>query len=386
MKLKKIFFVQIIIIVLLLFPTFSVNANTIEPNELFKIAETHENEPLRIAETQPNNTNQSEQTNSNNSTEKKELNIYAKSCILVERSTNLPVYEKNADERLYPASTTKLLTAILAVENCHMDDVVTITYEMTSKVPAGYTSAYLRPGEKVTVEELLNSLLIPSGNDAGFALAIHISGSVDEFANLMNKKSTEIGCTNSHFTNPSGIQNLQHYSTARDLSKIGLYAMNYPQITSIVCKTSYTLHPNQRNMRTFETTNTLIKPSSKTYYEYATGLKTGFTDEAGACLISSAKKDNMEYIAVVLGDPEPKLGLSYRDLDCKTLFEYGFENYDEFTKVDLTILNLFTKGNPPKISITMIYKIALGFLVFILLLALISIVKHKKRKKKNKKK
>ena len=115
-------------------------------------------------------------------------------------------------------------------------------------------------------------------------------------------------------------------------------------------------------------------------------MKTGFTDEAGACLISSAKKDNMEYIAVVLGDPEPKLGLSYRDLDCKTLFEYGFENYDEFTKVDLTILNLFTKGNTPKISITMIYKIALGFLVFILLLALISIVKHKKRKKKNKKK
>lgn len=369
MKLKKTFFIHIFLIILLLFPTFSTIVEATESNTQAQITETQNN-------------NQDTQVENNNLNEKKELELYAKSCILIERSTNLTVYEKNADEKLYPASTTKLLTAILAVENCHMDDVVTITYEMTSKVPAGYTSAYLRPGEQVTVEELLNALLIPSGNDAGFALAIHISGSVDEFANLMNKKATEIGCTNSHFTNPSGIHNQEHYSTARDLAKIGIYAMNYPQITNIVCKTSYTLHPNQRNMRTFETTNTLINPSSKTYYEYATGMKTGFTDQAGACLISSAKKDNMEYLAVILGDPEPKLGLSFRDLDCKTLFEYGFENYDEFTKVDLTIIKLFNKGNSPKIPITLIYKIALGFLVFMLLIALFGIGKTRKRKKR----
>ena len=145
------------------------------------------------------------------------MNLYGKSCILIECSTNRVAYEKNAYEKIYPASTTKLLTAILAVENCNMDDVVVISNDMVSQIPPEYVTAYLRPGEQVTVEQLLNSLLIPSANDAGYALAIHISGSVDNFAELMNKKAAEIGCTSSHFTNPSGIHNAEHYSTARDM-------------------------------------------------------------------------------------------------------------------------------------------------------------------------
>lgn len=128
-----------------------------------------------------------------------ELNLYSKSCILVECSTNKIAYEKNSDTIMYPASTTKVLTAILAIENCNLSDKVTITNEMISKVPSGYATAYLKPGEQVTVEELLNCLLIPSANDAGFALAIHISGSVDKFSELMNEKAREIGCTNTHF-------------------------------------------------------------------------------------------------------------------------------------------------------------------------------------------
>lgn len=370
MKLKKSFFVQIFLIIILLFPLFSTAAQATE---------------IESGQT----TAQSETQGENTEEETKELNLYAKSCILIERSTGRVAYEKNADDTIYPASTTKLLTAIIALEHCNLDDKVTINYEMLSKVPYNYTTAYLRVGEQVTVEELLNTLLIPSANDSGFALAIHISGSVDEFAKLMNEKATEIGCTNSNFTNPCGVHDVNHYSTARDMSKIGIYAMNYPQITNIVCKTSYTLHENKRNARTFETTNTLIKPDAKTYYEYATGMKTGFTDQAGACLVATAKKEHMEFLAVVFGDPEPAKGISYRDLDAKTLFEYGFENYDEITKIDPPHLPILEQLFNTKITINIIFKIALLVLVALFILVLVGRIKrgrrHKKKSKSKKK-
>ena len=366
MKFKKLFFIQILVIILLLFPLFSTLVN----------ADESENGNSSSTETQGENTE-----------DEKELNIYGKSCILIERSTGRVAYEKNADERIYPASTTKLLTAIIALEHCDLNDVVTITYEMTSQVPYNYTTAYLRVGEQVTVEELLNTLLIPSANDSGFALAIHISGSVDEFAKLMNEKAAEIGCTNSNFTNPCGVHDPNHYSTARDMSKIGIYAMNYPQIASIVCKTSYTLHENQRNARSFENTNTLILPDSKTYYEFSNGMKTGFTDQAGACLVATAKKENMEFLAVIIGCPEPSHGISYRDLDAKTLFEYGFENYDEITKVDPPsfdfLKDIFNNNN----LITLIFRICLIVLILLFGSILASKLQTKKRNAtKNKKK
>ena len=311
-----------------------------------------------------------------NSEEKNELNLYGQSCILIEKSTGRIAYEKNAEEKMYPASTTKLLTAILAVEKCNMSDVVTITNDMTSRVPPSYTTAYLSPGEKVTVEELLNCLLIPSANDAGFALAIHISGSVEEFANLMNEKAKEIGCKNSNFTNPSGIHNENHYSTAKDMALIALYSTRYPQITNIVCKTSYVLKPDTSYPRNFKTTNTLITPTENSYYEYANGMKTGFTDPAGACIIASAKKDNMEFIAVVLNAPESDANANYRDLDCKTLFEYGFTNFDEIIKIDKNFMNFLNKSFISGITINTALKIGIALLSAYLLIAVL----HSKKK------
>lgn len=291
-----------------------------------------------------------------------DLTLYSESCILVEHSTGRTAYEKNSDKKMYPASTTKILTAILTIENCDLTDIVTITNEMVSKVPAGYTTAYLRAGEQVTVEQLLNVLLIPSANDAGFALAIHISGSIEEFANLMNTKATEIGCTDSNFTNPSGIHDDEHYSTAKDMSLIAMYATNYPQITNIGCKTSYILQPKNSNSRTFETTNTLIKTDSNSYYEYATGLKTGFTNPAGSCVIATAKKENMEFLAVVLNAPEPQNNIVYRDEDCKQLFEYGFANYEEITKVEEPIITFLEESVNTEISLSPILKIGMALL------------------------
>ncbi len=296
-----------------------------------------------------------------------ELNLNSKSCILIECSTNRVAYEKNADQVMYPASTTKLLTAILAIENCELTDTVTITNEMISQVPIGYTSAYLRPGEVLTIEQLLNCLLVPSANDAGFALAIHISGSTENFANLMNEKSKQIGCTNSHFTNPSGIHDANHYSTAKDMALIGLYALKYPKISEICSQTTYSLSLQNGTTRNFNTTNTLLKKDETNYYEYATGLKTGFTAPAGSCIVATATKDNMNFIAVVLGASPPSNGIIYRDIDCKTLFEYGFTNYDDIVRLVPSELiynfdNMITTGN----IIRYVFRASLIFMTILL--------------------
>lgn len=283
------------------------------------------------------NTNYIEQTPK----EKLYSELSSQSCILIECSTGKTAFEKNSNLKMYPASTTKLLTAIITLEKCKLTDTVTITNDMINKVPSGYTTAYLQPGETLTIEQLLNILLIPSANDAGFCLAIHISGSIENFSELMNKRAKELGCTNSNFINPNGIHHENHYSTAKDMSIIGMYALKNPIISEICSKTSYTLKTQTGNVRTFETTNTLLKQSEKSYYEYATGLKTGFTIPAGSCIVATAKKENMNFLAVVLNAPPPTTDSNYRDNDCKLLFEYGFLIYNDLTKFDTTFFNFF---------------------------------------------
>lgn len=337
-----------------------------------------------FAENTENTTKNNEQNNTNI-----ELNLYSKSCILIERSTNRVAYEKNAYEKLYPASTTKLLTAILAIEKCNLTDTIVITNEMVSKIPSGYTIANLQVGETLTVEQLLNALLIPSANDAGYALAIHISGSIENFATLMNNKAKEIGCTNSNFTNPSGIHNDNHYSTSKDMALIGLYALKYPTISAIGSKTSYSLPTINGVVRNFETTNTLLKNNEKNYYEYATGLKTGFTQPAGSCIVATAKKDNMEFLVVILGAPEPTNEINYRDSDCKILFDYGFTNYENIVKLDKKFWNIFSNFAISGGALNTVFKIILIISAFYFVYIIVSNSSKKKsnnsKKRKSKK-
>ena len=256
------------------------------------------------------------------------VNTVSEGCILMETKYNKILYSKNADKKLYPASTTKLMTAILALENCKLTDVATVSHNAIFSIPLGYTHANLVEGEKLTIEQLLNVLLIPSANDAAIVLAEHISGSVDNFAKLMNEKAKEIGCKNTNFVNPNGIHDDNHYSTAYDLCLIGRYAMKFDEIMKIAKITQYTLPATNKYDKTdriFNATNELIKNESlnENYYKYATGLKTGYTDLAGSCIVSTAKKDDMELIAVILN--APAIDLRYND--CKALFNYGFDNY-----------------------------------------------------------
>lgn len=252
-------------------------------------------------------------------------------ALLMDAKTGKVLYEKNGYEQNFHASTTKLMTAILTVENCKLTDVAKVSHNAVMSVPWDYTNAALQVDEELTIEELLNVLLIPSANDAGYVLAEHIAGSVESFSTMMNTKAIEIGCKGTNFTNPSGIHDDNHYSTAYDLALIGRYAMQYDIITNIASKTSYRLPATAKypsDDRYFVTTNSMIRESFKNYYyEYATGLKTGYTEHALDCIVATAKKDDMDLIVVILHAGYTPEGLRQKYLDCQTLFEYGFNNY-----------------------------------------------------------
>lgn len=256
------------------------------------------------------------------------LNINAESAILIDGDTGKILYEKSAYEKRAPASTTKIMTALLALEHCKATDVATVTSEAITSVPSGYSTDLLKMGEELTIKDLLYALLLPSSNEAANVLAIHIAGSIDSFASIMNTKAMDLGCKNTHFVNPNGVHDDNHYSTAYDLSLIAKEAMKNDIFRQIVSTASYTL-PNSNKYsridRTLITTNDLIKKQSNNYYEYAIGIKTGFTTPAKNCLVSSATKDGKTLIAVVLRSNTD----NNRYNDTKTLFNYGFDNFSK---------------------------------------------------------
>ena len=280
-----------------------------------------------------------------------QLTVLSKAAILIDSYSGQVLYEYNSNEQLYPASTTKLMTAILTLENCQLSDTVIVNPKALTGIPRTYTTAALQPNETLTVEQLLHVLLIPSANDAANVLAFHIAGSIEDFAIMMNAKAKELGCQNTHFENPSGIHSDTHYSTAYDMALIGKYANTFTEIKEITCTTSYAL-PNlpDGKERKFKTTNTLITPKNKYYYEYATGMKTGYTDKAKSCIVAKAKKDDVELICVILGGDKTEDNKNQRELDCHTLFDYGFNNYsyEKICTKDET-LDISSIENIPKI-------------------------------------
>lgn len=259
--------------------------------------------------------------------------VLAETAILIDSSSEKIIYSKNENERMYPASTTKILTAILTIENCNLEDIVTVPYEAINSIPSGYTVASLQMGEQLTVMQLLQIMLVYSANDAANVLAYHISGSIDGFSDLMNNKVLELGLKNTHFTNPSGMHNENHYSTAYDLAIIMKYCMKNSTFRNL-SNLKYCTIPstNKYDERVFTTTNELLiydnrDVESNYYYKYAIAGKTGFTTQAKNCLVSVSNKDNLELICVVLSDGLYPNNLSAKFIDTKTLFDYGYNNY-----------------------------------------------------------
>lgn len=256
--------------------------------------------------------------------------IEAPNLFLAETNSDRIIYEREADEKIYPASITKLLTAILVVENCELDETVTVSENAVMSVPRGYVNANLQVGEEITVEDLLYVMLIPSANDAANALAEYVGGSIESFSTMMNTRAKELGCTGSNFTNPSGLHQEEHYTTCRDIYLISKEAISKEYIRKILEKTKYTLPQTNKytgTSRIFTTTNYMkLKSLSKYYRNYCIGGKTGYTGEAKNCVVEYAQKDGIELVAIVMGESAKVKGQKF--LDTIEMFEYVFENYE----------------------------------------------------------
>lgn len=256
-----------------------------------------------------------------------ELNLVSEAAILMDNKTGKILYSKNENEKMYPASTTKIVTAILTLENCDLDEVVTVSYDAAMSIPNGYSSASLQIGEQLTIEQLLQLLLVHSANDAANVLAEYVGGSVESFVSMMNTKIHELGLSHTHFTNAYGFHDDNHYTTAQDLAIIMKYCIQNEDFRRLSGSASCVLPAtNQYGTRRYASTNELIIPNNSNYYPYLTCGKTGYTSQAGDCLVSCSYKDNLELICVVLGGKTVN-GISTRFTETKALYEYGYRNY-----------------------------------------------------------
>lgn len=236
--------------------------------------------------------------------------------IVMELNTNRVVHSLNQNEKKFMASTTKILTAITVIENCKLDDIVEVKKETTG---IEGSSIYLEAGEELSVKDLLYGLMLRSGNDCAETLAVHCSGSIENFAELMNKTALNIGANNSNFVNPHGLHDDNHYTTAYDLALISCYAMKNSEFREIVATKSVEIPFTTRNYnRRLINKNKMLKD-----FDGSTGIKTGFTKKAGRCLVSSAKRNGIEFICVVLNCP-PMFEKS------KTLLSSAFNNYQNY--------------------------------------------------------
>ena len=260
-----------------------------------------------------------------------DLNVDAKASLIIEENSGKVIYDDNSNIQNYPASVTKILTAILTLENCELTDKVTVSKNAISNIPSGYVIAPLFVGEQMSVEDLLYALMLKSANDAAYVLAEHVGGTVEGFSEMMNKKAEELGCKNSHFVNPNGIHNSNHYTTAYDMYLIARYAMKNEEFVKIVSTYQHALSATNKyskNDRIMKNTNSFVNPSSRYYDENVKGIKTGTTLQAGNCLITSTSKNGFDVITVVLGAKTSESKFS----ETKKMMNYVFDNY-EFTQI-----------------------------------------------------
>ena len=243
------------------------------------------------------------------------------------------MFESAADVRAYPASLTKIMTAIVVLENCDdVDKKLTVPQEaISSLIGTGSSIGGLKEGEQLSVRHLLQMLLISSAADAANTLAIHFGGGdYDKFVSMMNNKAKDLGMKSTNFANPHGLHDDNHYSTARDLYKMAIYAYDMP-IMMDICENSAMLIPatNLSEQRKVITTNHMINNNYRCYYKYARGMKTGFTSKAGRCLISTASKNGYNYICVLMG-AETTSNINDRNefKDAKNVFEWAFDNFE----------------------------------------------------------
>ncbi len=247
------------------------------------------------------------------------------------------IFDKNADKKAAPASLTKIATAAVVLKNCTDLENTMVTVKQSSidsLVGTDSSLSNIQPGEQLSMLELLYCMMVASGNDAAVVTADYMGGgNVSVFVDMMNALAEELGCTSTHFSNPHGLDADDHYTTANDLAKITQYALSFPVFEQVCSTTEYTLRATNvvSEERTLLTTNLILNYQTGYYYEYASGIKTGHTDNAGRCVISKASKDGYEYLGIIMHAPfEDYTGDGLSDngafLECVDMFEWAFAN------------------------------------------------------------
>lgn len=242
--------------------------------------------------------------------------VSATAAVAIDGKTGRVLYEKDAHARRAPASMTKVATAIVALEHGGLDDMVGVT--VNGWAMEGSSVMGLTPGELISLKGLLTGLMVPSGNDAALAIAEQVGGTVERFVEMMNAKVAQLGLNNSHFVNPHGLDEEDHYSSAYDLAQMARYAMDFPAFAELV-KLKQAVIEAQNNTYYMQNTNPLLGT-----YDGVDGVKTGYTEAAGYCVVASATREGRR-VFVTLMDSDDRVG------DGSSLFDYSFNNYVEVT-------------------------------------------------------
>lgn len=272
------------------------------------------------------------------------VEVSSGAAIVVEMETGAVLYEKNADQSFYPASITKIMTAMLALEHCSLDEKVTFSAEAVYK-NEGDTSHIARDvGEIMSMEQCLHGMMLESANECAWAIGEHVAGDMDAFVKMMNDKAKALGCTHTHFNNPNGLPDDEHYVSARDMALISRAAYQIPKFREICGTRSYNIGVTNKHDTITPCNNSHAMISnhktSQYLYEYALGGKTGYTDEAGSTLVTFAKKDGMTLLCVILNAASPA-----HYTDTIHLFDYCFYNFSIFPVADNLSLSSLNEEN-----------------------------------------
>lgn len=252
--------------------------------------------------------------------------IYSETAVLMDADTGAILYDKGMDEKRYPASITKIMTALLALENSNLDDQVTFTQECLADQTSDSGNIGMQVGEVLTMRQCLLALMIRSANDVATQIAVQIGGSVSAFADMMNQRAQELGCTNTHFVNASGMPDENHYTTAHDMALIFREAIKNQDFLDIIGTQSFTIDPTNMNpeSRTYSTHHALVAESAPEHYEGCFGGKTGVTEASKNTLVSGATRDGMTLIAVAM-----RADAGQVCQDHISMFDYGFDNFQK---------------------------------------------------------
>lgn len=259
------------------------------------------------------------------------VSISAEGGILLDANSGAVLYGKSIHVPYYPASITKILTALIVLENCNMDDIVTFSHNAVYNVETDSSNANLEEGDQLTVRDCLYAMMLKSANEVANALAEHTAGSIDAFAAMMNAKAVSLGCTDSHFNNPSGLNDPEHYTSAYDMALIAQAAFQNETFVTIDSTLYYDLPPTKRNpdgLRVYPG-HRMLKKNMSQYYPGIIGGKTGYTSLAGNTLVTCAERDGMKLIAVVLN------GHQTHYTDTKSLLDFGFANFRSVNVADV---------------------------------------------------